>query len=147
MTVRKPSGGVEVLRSAATGRTTHGSKRRYLVAGVANTALSLGLYWLLFPGLGAVPAYVLAFWVTVLTGYAIHSRWVFREPWHWAGLLRFPLAQLLNLAVGTALIAALVYVLAVPAWLAPVLAVYLLLALYGILRFRLENPVPKAPPA
>ena len=103
--------------------TAHGSKRRYLVAGVANTALSLALYWLLQPSLGAVPAYVIAFCVTVLTGYAIHSRWVFRQPWHWAGLLRFPVAQLVNLAVGTAIVAALVYALGVAPWLAPVLAI------------------------
>lgn len=100
-----------------------GHAARYLVAGGANTALSLAIYWTLQPGMGAVPAYIVAFCVTVLTGYAIHGRWVFREPWHWRGLLRFPVVQLVNLAVGSAIVALMVHRLDVPAWAAPLVAI------------------------
>ena len=102
---------------------TRAEKLRYLAAGSANTALSLAINWVLLLWIGSVPAYVIAFCVTVLTGYAIHSRWVFRQPWHWAGLLRFPIVQLVNLAIGTGLVAMLVYGLGVAPWLAPVLAI------------------------
>lgn len=122
----------------------HGAKLRYLAAGVANTALSLAIYWLLQPWLGAVPAYVIAFCTTVLTGYAIHSRWVFRQPWHWAGLLRFPVVQLVNLAIGTGLVAALVYGLGVAPWLAPVLAIAVTVPLgYLLVRYAV-TPRPPA---
>ena len=100
-----------------------GQALRYLVAGGANTALSLAIYWTLQPRIGAVPAYMVAFCTTVLTGYAIHSRWVFREPWHWRGLLRFPVVQLVNLAVGSTIVALMVHGLGVPAWIAPLVAI------------------------
>lgn len=100
-----------------------GQAARYLAAGGVNTALSLAIYWALQPAIGAVPAYMVAFCTTVLTGYAIHSRWVFREPWHWAALLRFPVVQLVNLFVGSAVVGLMVHRLGVPVWIAPLAAI------------------------
>lgn len=96
---------------------------RYLAAGAVNTALSLLIYWALLQHIGAVAAYIAAFCVAVVSGYAIHSRWVFKEPWHWRGLVRFPLVQLANLVLGTAVVAGLVHGLGVAPVVAPLFAI------------------------
>lgn len=103
----------------------HALKRegvRFVVAGAANTALSYSIYWALLPWLPYAYAYTVSFMVTVLTGYALTSRWVFRVRWSWSRLAAYPVIHALNYGLGLAIIWLAVEVLRVDAIWAPLLA-------------------------
>lgn len=75
---------------------------RYLVGGGINTALGYALYWLLLAWLPYPAAYTLSYTAGIVTGFAINTWFVFREPWSWRKLTAFPLIHVAGYAAGLA---------------------------------------------
>lgn len=77
---------------------------RFLVTGGINTALTYGLYLLLLPLLGYLPAYSVAYVVGILLSYWLNSVFVFRQPMNWRSLARFPLVYVVQYLLTAALL-------------------------------------------
>ena len=100
---------------------------RFLIGGGVNTLLSYAIYWLLLTWLNYPVAYTLSYATTILTGFAINSRFVFRSAWSWRKLAAFPLLQLLNYLMGLATVAVCIRYIGIDERLAPVLATLVVL--------------------
>lgn len=114
---------------------------RFLVGGGVNTLLSYAIYWLLLPWLNYSIAYTVCYAATVLTGFAINTRFVFRIPWSWRKLAAFPLLQLLNYLLGLGTVTICIRYVGIDARVAPVLATVIVLPANflltrGLMRFR-----------
>lgn len=96
---------------------------RFLAGGVANTILSLALYWALLPTLDYGAAYAISFTVGIFSGYAINTFFVFRTHWSWRKLIAFPLLHLINLLAGLTVIFISINALSIDARLAPVFGI------------------------
>lgn len=95
---------------------------RFLVCGALNTAASYAIYWMLLPILPYAVAYTVSFFATVISGYTLNTRFVFRAPWSWQRLAAFPLVHLFNYAFGLGVVWLWVTVLVLDARVAPVVA-------------------------
>jgi putative flippase GtrA len=95
---------------------------RFLVAGLVNTGVTYALYLLLLRLVAYRTAFSIAFVAGIALSYALNARFVFRRPATWASLVRFPLVYLAQYFGGLALVSMSVEWLAVPTWLAPIVA-------------------------
>ncbi len=95
---------------------------RFVLAGAANTAFTLVIYWLLLPHMEFAWAYTLSFIVGIFSGYALNTYMVFHAQWSWVRLLAFPSIQLVNYLVGLGIVWVVVRILAVDERIAPVIA-------------------------
>lgn len=96
-----------------------GEAWRYLVGGSANTALSLGLYYVLQLVIPYQVAYAIAFVFGMFCSYQINIRFVFRTQHSAAKAAAFPLVHLTQYVVGAALLHALVEWIGAPQGIAP----------------------------
>ena len=110
-----------------------GSVPRFLVAGVLNTALTYALYVLLLAVVPYRVAFTLAYVAGILVSYALSARFVFRREASWRSFLRFPFVYLAQYLAGLLLVSVLVEWLAVPAWLAPIVALVVTIPLTYVL--------------
>jgi len=69
---------------------------RFIVSGAINTGITYGLYLLLLPLLGYLPAYSAAYVAGILLSYWLNSVFVFGQPMSWRGLVRFPLVYVVQ---------------------------------------------------
>ena len=93
----------------------------FLAAGVINTAFSYGLYLLLQLFLHYQAAFAISFVAGVCFSYWLNSRFVFRTPMSWKGLMAYPLVYLVQYAASVVLLALLVERFGVPQAFAPLL--------------------------
>lgn len=96
---------------------------RFLVAGGANTAASLAVYWLLLPWLRPQAAYAASFVFGVCLGYLLHSRYAFRARRSWRSFAAWPLVCLGGWAAGASMLALAIGPLGLDPRLAPLLSV------------------------
>ena len=73
---------------------------RYLAAGGVNTAVTYAAYLLLLRVMPYEWAYTIVFVAGIVLAYALQSRLVFEVGASWRTFLKFPLAYLLQYAVG-----------------------------------------------
>ena len=69
---------------------------RFIVSGAINTGITYGLYLLLLPLLGYLPAYSAAYVAGILLSYWLNSVFVFGQPMSWRSLVRFPLVYVVQ---------------------------------------------------
>jgi putative flippase GtrA len=77
---------------------------RYVVAGVANTALTYALLVVVMRWIGYLAAYTIVYAIGIGFGYWMQSRFVFRVPLAWRVALRFPLVYVAQFTLGFALL-------------------------------------------
>ena len=110
-----------------------GSIPRFLVAGVFNTALTYVVYVMLLHVVSYPVAFTLAYVAGILVSYALSARFVFRRQASWRSFLRFPFVYLAQYLAGLLLVSLLVEWLAVPAWIAPIVALLVTIPLTYVL--------------
>lgn len=86
---------------------------RFLLAGLANTAITYCLYLLLLQVLSYQSAYGFAYLAGIFTQYLLHSWFVYRTPLRWRRLFGYPVMHLLMYGIGAALLYLLVVTLSV----------------------------------
>lgn len=95
---------------------------RFLLAGAANTASAILIYWLLLRWISYPYAYTVSFAIGILTGYALNTYFVFRKRWSWLRLMVFPSVHLVNYAAGLGIIWIAVSMLGIDQRIAPVIS-------------------------
>lgn len=79
-------------------------KIRFVIAGASTTLFSYALYAaLLYLGMAAGPAYVIAYVAGIGWAFVVNSRWVFRTPMTLGRLLKFPAVYVVQAAASFAL--------------------------------------------
>lgn len=81
---------------------------RFLAAGALNTALTYGLFVLIEPRLGYLPAYTLVYVGGIMLSYLLNTRFVFRTAPSWRTAMAFPLVYAAQYLWGVALLYGLV---------------------------------------
>lgn len=104
-------------------RSTRDSFVRFLIVGVANTAVSYVLYLGLLTLMSYPLAFTLTFVLCVLASYAFNTRFVFGARWSWRGAAQFPAVYLGQYLVGLLLMWVLVGRLGMDERLAPLLVI------------------------
>jgi putative flippase GtrA len=102
---------------------------RYVIAGGANTGISYLLYLSMLRPFGYRIAFSIAFMAGVGVGYAINALVVFRKPVSLTTAFGFVMVYVVQYVLGLALTATLVEWLGVPAWLAPIVALAIVVPL------------------
>jgi len=77
---------------------------RYLLAGLANTAVSYAVLVLLMQWTDYVVAYTLAYVLGIALGYWLQTRFVFRVPLRWGTLVAFPVGYMVQYLLGVAVL-------------------------------------------
>lgn len=95
---------------------------RFVLAGLANTAVSYLLFVLLELVSPYLVAYAIAYVIGVISSYYLNTRIVFRVKQSWSTFLRFPLIYVVQYATGSAVIVLLVEALAIAPRIAALLA-------------------------
>lgn len=95
---------------------------RFVLVGGVNTAVHYGLYLLLVPHLRYTAAFVTAFALATVGSFFLNTAFTYRTSVTWGKFLRFPLSTMVNLAVSTAALGALVELAGVGDRMAPLLA-------------------------
>lgn len=62
--------------------------------------LTYATYWSLLSWCPYPVAYASSFVLGIISGYAINTLFVFRQPWRWRRLLAFPLVHAVNFVAG-----------------------------------------------
>ncbi len=96
---------------------------KYLIAGALNTGLTYLLYLILLKVTSYIWAYSLTFAAGIVLGYFLNALWVFKSRLQWQSMLSYPLAYLINYALGVLLLWLLVEQLRIPKEIAPLLVV------------------------
>ncbi|MBE7438807.1 MAG: GtrA family protein [Spirochaetales bacterium] len=96
---------------------------RFVAAGATNTIVTLGLYFALGYILPYHLAYAIAYITGILLSYYLNSRWVFKTPLNWIGLLSFPLVYVVQFSANVFLLFLLVEILGWHEWLAPLVVI------------------------
>lgn len=81
---------------------------RFLVSGALNTVASYALFLLLLLWLPYLAAYTIAYLAGIASSYLLMTTFVFRTPPRLATAIRFPLVYVVQYAVGSGVIVALV---------------------------------------
>ncbi len=92
---------------------------RYLAGGVANTALSYCVYWVLLHFTDYRIAFSVSYAAGIVTGYFINALFVLKVPITRRGLLGYPIAYVIPYLAGLVMIRLLVGGLGLDARLAP----------------------------
>jgi putative flippase GtrA len=92
---------------------------RFLVSGAANTLLTYAVYIVLLQFLPYAAAYTISYIVGIAINYAFNVFWVFEVKPKMRSAAAWPVIFLMQYLVGISLLALLVNVLRVDAWLAP----------------------------
>jgi len=106
---------------------------KYLVAGAVNTGLTYLLYLVFVRFIPYIWAYSLTFAVGIILGYLLNALWVFKAQLQWRTMVSYPLAYVVNYALGMALLWGLVEKARVPKEVAPILVVILSVPLMYVL--------------
>ena len=96
---------------------------KYLIAGALNTGLTYLLYLMLARLMPYIWAYSLTFVAGIVLGYFFNALWVFKSSLQWKSLVSYPLAYLINYALGVLLLWLLVEKFRLPKEIAPLLVV------------------------
>lgn len=119
---------------------------RFVALGIANSLATYLIYLALLGFIGYALAYTVAYVCGIGISYAANSMLVFRTRMTVRSAATFPLVYVFQYVAGLVIIALLVEVLAVPAWLAPWIATAVLVpASFVLTRFVLSAKVPDAP--
>lgn len=94
---------------------------RFLVGGVLNLIVSYGGYLLLLHWMHYEAAYVISYIFSICVSYVFSALVVFRQPLRARTALFYPLVYLVQFLLGFILLRALIEILHLPAWLAPLL--------------------------
>lgn len=125
-------------------RLPGGEKTRYLLAGGFNTALTLGIYWLLlFIDVRYIFAYSVSFVLGIFTSYALNTYLVFYRSWSWRKLSIFPSVHLVNYLIGTIVVWTWVSLFHFDAKTAPIVATLLIIPASFIMTRKLIKHEPK----
>lgn len=108
-----------------TPRHLAGELVRFVAVGAVNTLMTLAIYWALRPCMGYRTAYTLSFCVGIVSGYALNTFLVFRQPWSWRRFAAYPSVHLVNYGFSMLLLLLLVDRLQVDERVAPLLVVAL----------------------
>lgn len=106
---------------------------RFVLAGALNTLVTYLFYLLLLSFTPYGIAYSGAFAIGVVSGYTMNTVYVFRRPWAWNILLKFPVVYIVQYVAGMLLLAIFVNGLQVDERVAPLINVVLLLPVTFIL--------------
>ena len=96
---------------------------RFVLVGLINTAASYALFVALELVLPYVVAYTIAYVDGIVLSYLLNTGLVFRVPRRWSTFLRFPLVYVVQFALGSGIIVALVEGLAMSPRVAALLAI------------------------
>ena len=96
---------------------------RFVLVGLINTAASYALFVALELVLPYVAAYAIAYVAGIVLSYLLNTGLVFRVPRRWSTFLRFPLVYVVQFALGSGIIVALVEGLAMSPRVAALLAI------------------------
>lgn|SRR5688572_25501409 len=96
---------------------------RFVLVGLINTAASYALFVALELVLPYVVAYAIAYVAGIVLSYLLNTGLVFRVPRRWSTFLRFPLVYVVQFALGSGIIVALVEGLAMSPRVAALLAI------------------------
>ncbi|WP_056879514.1 GtrA family protein [Pseudoxanthomonas sp. Root630] len=122
-------------------RILAGQGVRFLIGGGANTLLSYALYWMLLPWMPYAWAYTVSYALTILSGFAINTWFVFRTSWSWVKLVAFPLIHVVNYLASLSIVWVAVEILNVPKTIAPVVATLIVLPLnFALTRKLIHRP-------
>ena len=109
---------------------------RFGFAGALGTAITYGIYVLLALAVAYVWAFTLSYVIGIFLSYTLNTWLVFREPWSWSRLVRFPIVYVVQYLFGLACLVVLVEWLGVPVLYAPLFVVMLSLPLTFVLSRR-----------
>jgi putative flippase GtrA len=127
----------------------HGEKLRFLLAGGANTLMSMCVYWALLPFVDPRLAYAACFAFGVVSSYSLNSLWVFRRSWTRAGLVSFCIGYGVQALLANGLFSLMLGRTPVPTWLLPVVITILLLPMTFLMNRTLvhrTSPNPESRP-
>ena len=96
---------------------------KYFIAGALNTGLTYLLYLMLVRLMTYIWAYSLTFVAGIVLGYFLNALWVFKSGLQWKSTVYYPLAYLINYAIGLLLLWVLVDQLRLPKEISPLLVV------------------------
>ncbi len=113
---------------------------RFVMVGGINTILSYAIYLLLLSIASYITAYSISFVVGIVSGYALNTLLVFKQPWSLKKLFQYPLVYLAQYLVGIVLLSILVDYLNINERLAPLIIVVLLLPLTFVLSKKIIKP-------
>ena len=102
-------------------------KFRFLAGGILNTALSYGIYLMLQVFFEYRLAYTIAFVAGIVSGYAINTWWVFRQPWSWRAIVAYPAVPVASYFASLVIVHVAVEWLGVDQRIAPLLATAVML--------------------
>ncbi|MGE8165146.1 GtrA family protein [Paraburkholderia sp. NPDC080076] len=97
--------------------------KRFLVSGAVNTLATYLLYLLLLKFLPYTWAYTVTYVVGIALGYLLSAKWVFKKDLSVRTAASYPVAYLINYAIGLGVLRLCVHVLHVPAQVAPLIVV------------------------
>ena len=97
--------------------------KRFLVSGVINTLATYILYLLLLKFLPYTWAYTITYAAGIALGYLLSAKWVFKKNLSVRTAASYPLAYLINYAIGIGILRFCVHVLHVPTQVAPLIVV------------------------
>jgi putative flippase GtrA len=97
--------------------------RRFLVSGVFNTLATYLLYLLLLRFFPYTWAYTVTYAAGIALGYLLSAKWVFKKNLSVRTAAAYPVAYLINYAIGLGILRICVHVLHVPAQIAPLIVV------------------------
>lgn len=113
---------------------------RFLLGGGFNTILSYCIYWLLLQWFAYGMAFTVSYALTMFSGFAINTYFVFGSRWSWHRFAAFPLVHLVNYLAGLAVVTAWVRLMGLSEQLAPVAATVVTLPLNFTLTRLLIRP-------
>lgn len=124
-------------------------KIRFLLAGASTTAFSYALYLPALLVLDPKLAYGLSYAAGIVWAYTVNTLWVFRAPWQWRGLLRYPLVYAVQAGLSFLIFYILVERLGLWPVIAPLITVMLTIPATYVLSRALIRPRAPAgrPPA
>ncbi|WP_434718253.1 GtrA family protein [Paraburkholderia sp. A1BS-2L] len=97
--------------------------KRFLISGAINTLSTYILYLCLLKFLPYAWAYSVTYAAGIALGYLLSAKWVFRKSLSLRTAARYPLAYLINYALGLGILRLCVDILHVPAQIAPLIVI------------------------
>lgn len=113
---------------------------RFLLAGLATTIFSYGIYLALLLVLPYLSAYVISYAAGIVFSYFINAYFVFKQRFNWHTFFRFPLVYVVQLGISLLILRVAIHRFAVPETLAPLIVIVITVPItYLMSRFILKR--------
>lgn len=96
---------------------------RFVLAGLVNSSISYGCYWVLATQINYQAAYLIAYALGIIVAYVLNARFVFRVSCSWHGFFAYPIVYLVQYLISATMLEGFVSWLGLSQWIAPLVVI------------------------